>query len=142
MTSSPASGRLAGLRQNQFIRFAMTGVANTAIYYVLYLLLLLVAPYLVAHVVAWVSGMVFSFFANCVFTFKVRPTWGRFLAFLGAPLMTLALSSVLSWLFVDVWGVSDVVGPLLASLVSMPVSFLATKLLLTNSRHDRATPVV
>ena len=65
----------------EFLRFGLVGVANTAVYYVVYLLLLLVLPYLAAHVLAWTVAVYFSFFLNAAFTYRVRPTWRKALLF-------------------------------------------------------------
>ncbi len=115
----------------QAVRFAMVGVANTALYYVCYRLFLPVAPYLVAHVLAWCFAVVFSFFANCRFTYRVRPTWGRFALF---PLTTLAaflISTSGAVLLVEGAGVSEQYATLIAGMVAIPVTFLLTTYVLT-----------
>ncbi len=115
----------------QAVRFAMVGVANTALYYVCYRLFLPVAPYLVAHVLAWCFAVVFSFFANCRFTYRVRPTWRRFALF---PLTTLAaflISTSGAVLLVEGAGVSEQYATLIAGIVAVPVTFLLTTYVLT-----------
>ncbi|MEP7161397.1 MAG: GtrA family protein [Dermatophilaceae bacterium] len=121
--------RLSG----QAVRFGMVGVANTALYYACYRLFLPVAPYLVAHVLAWCVAVVFSFFANCRFTYRVRPTWGRFVLF---PLTTLAaflVSTSGAVLLVEGAGVSERYATLIAGIVAIPVTFLLTTYVLTGA---------
>ncbi|WP_202980399.1 GtrA family protein [Serinicoccus marinus] len=55
------------------LRFVLVGVANTAVYYLLYRLLLLGMPYVPAHLLGWSGAVVFSFFANSLFTFGCAP---------------------------------------------------------------------
>ena len=59
----------------------LVGLVNTGVYYALYLALLNRLPYLASHVVAFVLSMVGSFFLNSLFTYRVRPTWRKFLLF-------------------------------------------------------------
>src|SRR4051812_50182257 len=59
-------------------KFAVVGVVNTGVYYGLYLAFRLVVPYLLAHLLALVIAMVGSFFLNCLWTFRTRPTWRKF----------------------------------------------------------------
>lgn len=115
-------------------RFVLVGLANTLVYYVAYRLLLLVLPYLPAHVLAYGLGIVFSFFANSLFTFGVRPTWRRFLAF---PLTTLAnfvVVTVGSVAMVEPGWVDERWATLLMTVAAIPVTFLLTRLVLTSGR--------
>lgn len=113
------------------LRFLLVGVANTAVYYLLYRLLLLVLPYLPAHVLAFAGGVVFSFLANSLFTFRVRPTWRRFLAF---PLTTVAnfvLVTLGSVLLVEAGWSDERYATLLMTVVAVPITFVLTRRVLT-----------
>lgn len=122
------------------LRFALVGLANTAIYYLLYRLLLLGMPYLAAHLLAWTAGMAFSFFANSVFTFGVRPTWRRFLAYPLTTLVNLTLTTIGSVLLVEAAGIDPRFATLVMTLAVVPVTFLATRVVLTAGRGDSAPP--
>lgn len=111
----------------QFVRFCVVGVGNTAVYYVAYLLFLQFLPYLVAHVLGWCVATVFSFFMNAWFTFKVRPTIKRFLAFPLSSLVNLAVSSVASVLLVSGFNASERWGTLVAGIIAIPFTFLAMR---------------
>lgn len=130
--TGPVSAGWAG-HAGRAARFAVVGVANTAVYYACYRLILLAAPYLVAHLLAWALAVVFSFFANCRFTYAVRPTWRLFALF---PLTT-AINFVITTLgavaFVEWLGVTERYATLLAGIVAVPVTFLVTTRVLTGS---------
>lgn len=111
----------------QFIRFCVVGVGNTAVYYVAYRLFLLVFPYLAAHVLGWCVATVFSFFMNAWFTFKVRPTIKRFLAFPLSSLVNLAVSTAASVLLVSGLNVSERWGTLVAGILAIPFTYLAMR---------------
>ena len=86
--------------------------------------------------IAW-ELIVASFLLNCRFTYRVRPTWRRFLLF---PLSTLAnvgmttfgVVAMVSWL-----GVDERIAPLIAGILAIPATFLVTRYLLVG-RESRA----
>ncbi|MGA7817085.1 GtrA family protein, partial [Caballeronia sp.] len=57
------------------LRFIVGGAANTGFTYVIYLLLKRVVPYQVAYLVAYCCGVVFAYWFNAVFVFKVPLSW-------------------------------------------------------------------
>lgn len=115
-------------------RFVVVGVANTLIYYAVYRALLIGMPYLPAHVLAYGVGIVFSFFANSLFTFGVRPTWRRFLAFPLTTLFNFVVVTVGSVALVEPGWVDERWATLLMTVVAIPVTFLLTRLVLTSGR--------
>lgn len=119
-------------------RFLAVGVANTLVYYLAYRLLLLGLPYLPAHLLAFGVGIVFSFFANSLFTFRVRPTWRRFLVFPSTTLANLLLVTLGSVLLVERGWVDERWATLLMTVAAVPVTFLLTRLVLTSRRDGRA----
>lgn len=119
-------------------RFVLVGVANTLVYYVVYRLLLLLMPYLPAHLLAFGVGIVFSFLANSFFTFRVRPTWRRFLAFPLTTLVNLLLVTAGSVLLVERSVVDERYATLLMTVVGVPVTFLLTRYVLTTGRDGPA----
>lgn len=118
------------------LRFVLVGVANTAVYYVAYRLLLLGMPYLPAHLLAFGVGVVFSFFANSFFTFRVRPTWRRFLAFPLTTVFNLVVVTVGSVLLVERLAVDERYATLAMTVVAIPVTFLLTRYVLTTKRPE------
>lgn len=118
------------------MRFGIVGVANTTVYYLIYRLLLLVMPYLPAHVIAFACGVVFSFFANCLFTYRVRPTWRRFIEFPATTAINFLITTFGSMLLVNAWGVSPKWATLVATVVAIPFTYLATTFVLARPRPD------
>lgn len=116
------------------VRFAIVGVLNTIIYYALYLLLRELLPYLVAHVIAFVLSVVGSFFLNCYFTFRQRPTWRRFLLFPLSTLTNFVVTTVGLYLLVRYAGMNQRIAPLVAASAAIPVTFLVTRLILVGRR--------
>ena len=124
------------------VRYGLVGLANAATYYVTYLLALPGAGYLVAHVVGLGVAMVVSFLLNCRFTFRVRPTWTRFLLYPASQTVNILATTVGVVLLVH-GGVDERLAPLVAAAIAMPVSFLAARYLITRAvRSPVAAAVV
>ncbi|MDP9445079.1 MAG: GtrA family protein [Actinomycetota bacterium] len=127
------TGRFAGF--GRFGRFAVIGAVNTATYLLIYLLLRLVLPYLVAHVCAFGVAMVGSYFLNCRYTFGVRPSWRTFGLFplsnaANVVVSTVGLYALVQWVEVD-----ERVAGLLAATLAIPVTFLVAQLVLVGSHR-------
>lgn len=114
----------------ELARFGAVGVINTAVYFVGFVVLHSVLPYLLAHVIAFGVGVVVSFFLNCAFTFRVRPTWGRFVRFPISNLTTFLVMTGGVSLLVEVFGADPDVAALVSALVGVPASYLVSRLLL------------
>jgi len=115
---------------SRMIRFGLVGVVNTGTYYLLYLLFTLFLPYLVAHVCAFMISMVGSYFLNCYFTFRIRPTLKKFLLFPLSNATNFVVQSVGLYVLVSLLHMNHIVAPLLAAAVAIPITFVIAKLIL------------
>lgn len=120
------------------LRFALVGTLNTAVYYVIYVPALLVLPYLPAHVLAWLVAFVGSFFANCHFTYRVLPTWGRFFRYPLVAVAQLAASSVGVALLVEGVHADERVAPLIAGVLIIPITYAMASYALKKPRKGVA----
>jgi putative flippase GtrA len=125
--------------RGRIVRFALVGVLNTATYYCLYLLFGLFLPYLAAHVVAFILSMIGSFFLNCYFTFRTKPTWRKFILFPLSNATNFVVTSVGLYVLVQFFGINQRIAPLLAASVAIPITFLVAQLVLAG-RHRAAEP--
>ena len=122
----------------KLLRFCVVGVANTAFYYLAYRLLLILMPYVAAHVMAWVVSVVFSFFMNCWFTFKVRPTLRRLVAFPASSLANLFLTTFGSIILVSQLHVDERYATVIMGICAIPVTFGLTAFVLRPSPANLA----
>lgn len=113
---------------NEFTRFVVVGGLNTVNYYLVYLLCfnLLDWHYLVSHVLGFIVSLVISFFLNVYFTYRVKPTFSKFIQFPLSQLANITLSSCLMYLFVDLLGWNGNAAPFAALFITVPVTFLIT----------------
>ena len=125
------------------IRFAVVGVVNTGVYYGTYLLLSLVTHYLVAHLGAILVAMVGSFFLNCYWTFRIRPTWRKFALFPLTNATNYVMTTVGVVVLVEWLGLDERIAPLIAAAAAIPLTFLLSRRLLTGRppvATERAEP--
>ena len=124
-------------------KFTVVGFINTGVYYGFYLLMRMVMPYLAAHILATAIAMVGSFFLNTYWTFRTKPTWKKVAIF---PLtyltiyvvQTVGLAALVEWASMD-----EVIAPLVAAVVAIPITFLLSrKILLERDPKERIAEVM
>lgn len=124
----------------QFIKFGIVGISNTVISYVLNVLVLLTLSswevpwdFVAANIVAFVLSVLWSFYWNNRFVFVVQDgekrNIGRALikAYLSYGFSGVILSNILSWLWINVIGISKYVAPLINLIISVPLNFVINK---------------
>lgn len=121
----------------EVVRFGIVGVANTAVYYGVYRVLLMFISYLPAHLIAWVFSVIFSYFMSCYFTYKVRPSWKTFLAFPSTTLVNLAFTTFGTVLLVEAFEVSELVAPIICGVLAIPFTFTLAKFIFTRGRTSK-----
>ena len=128
-TEARPAGRPVPQRRisGQLINFALVGVVNTGVYYGLYLLFLQVLPYLAAHILAFALSMTGSFVLNARFTYRIRPTWRKFLLFPLTNATNFLVTTAGVYVVVDVLHAGNRFAPLLASGAAIPVTFLVSR---------------
>ncbi len=124
----------------QFIKFGIVGVSNTVLYYVVYLFVLLVLSpfdfnwdYIAGNMVAFFSSTTCSFYWNNKYVFAVEA--GKERKVLAALLKTYAaygfsgiiLSNILSYVWINIFGISKYLAPLINLIVTVPVNFVINK---------------
>ena len=124
----------------QFIKFGLIGVTNTAIGYILNVLVLLI---LKPYGVAWdyIAGNLISFFLSVLWSFY----WNNKYVFtlekgktrnIGKTLLKtytsygftgILLNNLLSYLWIEKLGISKYIAPLINLIISVPLNFLINK---------------
>jgi len=122
-----------GLITGEFSRFLIAGAVNTATTYALYLVLLNSAAYLFAYSLAYVAGIVVSYFLNALFVFRTKPAVNSALRF---PLVYVAqylLGGAVLWICVERLGVRRELGLAFSIAVTVPITYAASRLALKGS---------
>lgn len=122
------------LLNNEFTRFIIVGGLNTANYYLIYLLCynLLEWHYLLSHITGFLISFVISFFLNVYFTYKVKPSWSKFLKFPLTQVVNMSVSSGLVYIFIEWLHINGNIAPLAAVFFTVPITFVVTSKILKN----------
>ncbi len=125
----------------QFIKFGLVGCSNTVISYAIYTISLLGLrsitsfrfDYLAAQILAFVISVFWSYTWNSRAVFSVkegesRPFW-RSLAktYVSYSFTGLFLSSILLWLWVNVFSISEFLAPIINLIITVPLNFVINK---------------
>ena len=124
----------------QFVKFGLVGVTNTAVSYVINILVLkLLQPYhlswdyVAGNVVAFLLSVLWSFYWNNKYVFRKGEGQKRNLGkallktYVAYGLTGIVLANVLSWVWINVFGISKYVAPLINLVISIPLNFIINK---------------
>lgn len=108
------------------LRFVLVGVFATMLHYGLYLLMQGWMQVDFAYSIAYVLSFIANFYLTAWFTFRVAPSWQRFMGMGGAHavnyLLHLGLLHTFLWL-----GVPKVYAPLPVLCIAVPINFLLVR---------------
>lgn len=113
----------------EFIRFGIVGVINTLHHYLWFFVFGVFLNYDFANVFAFIISMIGSFYLNCYFTYKVRPTFKKFIKFPIVYLVQIIMAYIIPKIGVEIFNVKEIFVPLLTSF-SIPVVFLLSRYIL------------
>ena len=124
----------------QFVKFGLVGVTNTAISYAINVLVLkLLQPYHLSwdyvsgNVAAFVLSVLWSFYWNNKYVFEKGEGQTRNLGlallktYVAYALTGIVLANVLSYVWIEVLGISKYVAPLINLVISIPLNFIINK---------------
>lgn len=118
----------------QFIKFGIVGLSNTLISYVVYLVgVWLGIHYLLASVLGFVISVLNSFYWNNKYVFRQgdeeRNLWLTLVkTFMAYAATGLVLANILLYIWVDVLGISEYLGPVINLVITVPLNFVINKL--------------
>ena len=116
--------------RGEALRFLLAGAFNTAATYGLYLLALQVMPYRVAYTATYAIGIVLGYAVNTLFVFRAPWSWKRMLAYPLVYVLQYGVGLLCLTLLVERGWVSDRIAPLLVVVVTLPLTFVASRYLI------------
>lgn len=117
----------------EILKFIIVGGINTLNYYVVYLLLLklLHIEYMISHITGFLVAFVISYYLNCYFVYRVKPTWRKFISF---PItLNVSLQTVLLYVFVSWLNLPAEIAPFAGLVITIPITFVLSKWILKDS---------
>ncbi|RHW31373.1 GtrA family protein [Lysinibacillus yapensis] len=122
-------------KRSEFIRFILVGGLNTVNYYLLYLLFRMVGlAYMFSHWIAFLISMAISFYLNVYFTYRVKPTFEKFLKFPLTQIVNIAVSSGCIYILVEYFHLNSTIAPIFSVLITFPITFILTSKILKREK--------
>lgn len=119
----------------EILKFIIVVGINTLNYYVVYLLLLklLHIEYMISHITGFIVAFVISYYLNCYFVYRVKPTWRKFISFPITQLVNVSLQTVLLYVFVSWLNLPAEIAPFAGLIITIPITFILSKWILKDS---------
>lgn len=119
----------------EILKFIIVGGINTLNYYVVYLLLLklLHIEYMISHITGFLVAFVISYYLNCYFVYRVKPTWRKFISFPITLIVNVSLQTVLLYVFVSWLNLPAEIAPFAGLVITIPITFVLSKWILKDS---------
>ncbi|HGL6167694.1 TPA: flippase GtxA [Staphylococcus aureus] len=119
----------------EILKFIIVGGINTLNYYVVYLLLLklLHIEYMISHITGFLVAFVISYYLNCYFVYRVKPTWRKFISFPITQIVNVSLQTVLLSVFVSWLNLPAEIAPFAGLVITIPITFVLSKWILKDS---------
>ncbi|WP_065316774.1 flippase GtxA [Staphylococcus aureus] len=119
----------------EILKFIIVGGINTLNYYVVYLLLLklLHIEYMISHITGFIVAFMISYYLNCYFVYKVKPTWRKFISFPITQIVNVSLQTVLLYVFVSWLNLPAEIAPFAGLIITIPITFILSKWILKDS---------
>ncbi len=111
----------------EVVRFLVSGAVNTGATYLLYLLLQPRLGYGISYTVSYAAGIVLAYYLNCLFVFRTRLSFGKFVSFPLVYLTQYLGSMALLYLLIDIAGTNPKIAPALVIAATMPITFLLSR---------------
>ncbi|HDZ8730841.1 TPA: flippase GtxA [Staphylococcus aureus] len=119
----------------EILKFIIVGGINTLNYYVVYLLLLklLHIEYMISHITGFIVAFVISYYLNCYFVYRVKPTWRKFISFPITQIVNISLQTVLLYVFVSWLNLPAEIALFAGLIITIPITFILSKWILKDS---------
>ncbi len=122
------------------LRFLVGGGTNTLATYGIYWLLLQWLAYPVAYTVSYAAGILTGFAINTWFVFQTPWSWRKLMAFPLVHVANYLAGMAVVWISVSALGVPEPWAPVVATLVTLPLNFLLTRLLIRSRPSSAQGP--
>ena len=114
----------------EFIRFVLFGGVNTLLGYLIYVVLLLFLNYKVSFTITYVSSIFISYYLNSKFVFYRKISLKKGLIYPSVYLVQYLTCMLLLHIFVEIINLSKFIAPILAVLLTVPVTFFLSRFII------------
>lgn len=114
----------------EYTGFLLVGATNTLLTYVLYVFLIAFLSYKLAYSVAYVCGILISYYLNSRVTFQEPVSLAKFIKYPLVYVVQYVLGIVILYICIDLLHMSEWLAPLVVVFINLPVTFVLSKLII------------
>ena len=119
---------ISKVRLMAIVLFGIVGATAMAIHYGIYYVLLPFLPVNVSFSLGYFISFLYNFTMTSYFTFKVKPSVGRFFRFAASHGTNYLLQILLLNFFIHVMGLGEKMAPVPVYAISVPVNYMLVRL--------------
>ena len=119
---------ISKVRLMEIVLFGIVGSTAMAIHYGIYYVLLPFLPVNVSFSLGYFISFLYNFTMTSYFTFKVKPSVGRFFRFAASHGTNYLLQILLLNFFIHVMGLGEKMAPVPVYAISVPVNYMLVRL--------------
>jgi putative flippase GtrA len=121
-------------RNRRWFRFLAGGGLNTIVTYALYLGINQILSYQISYLIAYVTGIVFSYCLNAIFVFRVQLSWKGLFTFPLVYIFQYVASAILLGAMVEFGSINAKIAPLFVLVIMIPVTYSLVKFTLIGKK--------
>jgi putative flippase GtrA len=122
----------------EYATFLASGAINSALTYVLYILLLNLVSYKISYSIAYVSGIFISYYLNSRWVFREPMSLVKFLQYPVVYIVQYLLGIATLHVCVEVLGLSQWLAPLVVIAVTVPATFFLSRYIIKRPFRNMA----
>lgn len=112
--------------RGETFRYLVFGVLTVVVNIVSYRVLASVCGSIVSNTAAFFIAVLFAYWTNSTFVFRVGHTWKNFVQFMGMRVGTLAVDDGGMWLLLK-WGCNDIASKCVVNVAIIIINYIASK---------------
>ncbi|GEQ08156.1 sugar translocase in surface polysaccharides biosynthesis [Staphylococcus haemolyticus] len=85
---------------------------------------------MISHIAGFLVSFVISYYLNCYFVYKVRPTLKKFLSFPLTQVINMGMQTLLLYVFVKWFQFPSEIAPFAGLIITIPITFIVSKWIL------------
>jgi putative flippase GtrA len=113
----------------QFVRYLLAGIVNTAVTYAVLLLAMHWMPYLVAYTVVYAIGIMLGYWLQSRFVFGASTSWRTAVRFPLVYVVQYAVGAILLWILLDAVRLPSALSAFIVVAATVPVGFVLSRLI-------------
>ena len=118
------------LQNHRLIKFIFFGALNTAVTYLIYIVLSWYVHYQVAYFIAYASGIALAYLLNIRFVFKEKSSVKKVLGYPLVYAIQYFLGAGLMYIFLTVFSLPNTLSPLIVTALLIPIAYYMNKKIL------------